>query len=85
MFAVPRGATSTSCAPSADDRFESRTDVASVLWQNGLLGYVDGRGGPTYFSIGDAEDFRLPSDVSEYVFHPCVVASSGIHPGRSPR
>ena len=44
----------------AAGRFEDRTDLTSVLWQNGLLGYVDGSGAGRYYSLGDVEDFRLP-------------------------
>jgi hypothetical protein len=66
---------------TADDRFQGRTDLPSVLWQNGLLGYVDDSGAATYYSVGDTEDFRLPSDVDQYVFHPCLAAAGGIQLG----
>jgi hypothetical protein len=62
----------------AESHFQSSTDLATVLWQNGLLGFVDDGGHPRYFSIGDLEDFALPTDATEYVFHPCLVQSTGL-------
>src|SRR6201986_2539205 len=37
----------------ADLHFEKTTDLASVLWQNGLLGYVDDAGQRRFYSMGD--------------------------------
>lgn len=62
----------------ADSHFERATDLASVLWQNGLLGYIDDHGAERYYSVGDTEDFHVPKDVTEYVFHACLVESIGI-------
>jgi hypothetical protein len=62
----------------ADGHFESNTDLASVLWQNGLLGYLDERGKPQYYSLGDVDEFFFPDDIAEYIFHPCLVHSVGI-------
>jgi hypothetical protein len=61
----------------ADLHFEKATDLASVLWQNGLLGYVDDLGLRRFYSMGDAEEFHFPPDVGTYVLHPCLVHAVG--------
>jgi hypothetical protein len=60
----------------ADSHFERATNLASVLWQNGLLGYVDEAGGRRFYSMGDVEQFHFP-DVGTYVLHPCLVHAVG--------
>jgi hypothetical protein len=62
----------------ANPHFESATDLASVLWQNGLLGYLDGRGQSRFYSLGDVDEFHLPADVDRYVIHPCLARSVGL-------
>jgi hypothetical protein len=61
----------------ADLHFQKTTDLASVLWQNGLLGYVDEAGQRRFYSMGDIEEFHLPPEVSTYVLHPCLVHAVG--------
>jgi|HubBroStandDraft_1064217.scaffolds.fasta_scaffold07480_3 hypothetical protein len=61
----------------ADLHFEKATDLASVLWQNGLLGYVDENGRRRYYSMGDIEQFHFPPEVATYVLHPCLVHAVG--------
>ena len=61
----------------ADLHFEKATDLASVLWQNGLLGYVDESGRRRFYSMGDVEEFHFPPDVGTYVLHPCLVYAVG--------
>src|SRR6266513_942427 len=61
----------------ADLHFEKTTDLASVLWQNGLLGYVDETGRRRFYSMGDVEEFHFPPEVDTYVLHPCLVATVG--------
>jgi len=61
----------------ADLHFEKATDLASVLWQNGLLGYVDEAGRRRFYSMGDIEQFHFPPDVGTYVLHPCLVNAVG--------
>ncbi len=61
----------------ADAHFEKTTDLASVLWQNGLLGYVDEIGRRRFYSMGDVEEFHFPPEVDTYVLHPCLVATVG--------
>ena len=61
----------------ADVHFEKATDLASVLWQNGLLGYVDETGQSRFYSMGDVEQFHFPPDVDTYVLHPCLVYTVG--------
>jgi hypothetical protein len=61
----------------ADMHFQEPTDLASVLWQNGLLGYVDEIGRRRFYSMGDVEEFHFPPDVGTYVLHPCLVNAVG--------
>ena len=61
----------------ADLHFEQATDLASVLWQNGLLGYVDETGRRRFYSMGDVEEFHFPPDVATFVLHPCLVHAVG--------
>jgi hypothetical protein len=61
----------------ADLHFEKATDLPSVLWQNGLLGYVDEIGRRRFYSMGDIEQFHFPPDVDTYVLHPCLVHAVG--------
>jgi hypothetical protein len=61
----------------ADLHFEQTTDLASVLWQNGLLGYVDESGRRRFYSMGDVEQFHFPPEVSTYVLHPCLAQAVG--------
>ena len=61
----------------ADLHFEKATDLASVLWQNGLLGYIDESGRRRFYSMGDVEEFHFPPDVGTYVLHPCLVHTVG--------
>jgi hypothetical protein len=60
----------------ADVHFDKATDLASVLWQNGLLGYIDEAGQRRFYSLGDVEEFHFP-EVDTYVLHPCLVHSVG--------
>jgi hypothetical protein len=60
-----------------DLHFQQATDLASVLWQNGLLGYVDETGRRRFYSMGDVEDFHFPPDVATFVLHPCLVYAVG--------
>jgi hypothetical protein len=61
----------------ADQHFEQATDLPSVLWQNGLLGYVDESGRRRFYSMGDVEQFHFPPEVDTYVLHPCLVYTVG--------
>ena len=62
----------------ANPHFEGATDVGSVLWLNGMLGYVDPDGRERFYALGDIEDFQLPPDVDTYVVHPCLARSIGL-------
>jgi hypothetical protein len=61
----------------ANLHFEKATDLASVLWQNGLLGYIDEVGRRRFYSLGEVEEFHLPPEVDTYVLHPCLVHTVG--------
>jgi hypothetical protein len=61
----------------ADLHYERATNLATVLWQNGLLGYVDEAGRRRYYSMGDIEQFHFPPEVDTYVLHPCLAYAVG--------
>lgn len=60
---------------AGDEVFEGHTDVPSVLWQNGLLGYAETETTYRFYSLHDIDDFEVPEDVDEYAFHPVVLDS----------
>ena len=60
-----------------DQHFEKATNLAAVLWQNGLLGYVDESGRRRFYSMSDVEQFHYPPDANTYVLHPCLVYAVG--------
>jgi Protein tyrosine and serine/threonine kinase len=72
----PRGDL-TALQEVADLHFEQATDLASVLWQNGLLGYVDESGLHRFYSMGDVEQFHFPPEAAMYVLHPCLAHAVG--------
>jgi hypothetical protein len=71
-------------AEEASTRFDGRTDVFTVLWQNGLLGY--GEGDPDenrtrFYRIRDGSDeFLVPRQKDYYVLHSCLIGAAGIEP-----
>jgi hypothetical protein len=71
---------------AGNEVFEGHTDVPSVLWQNGLIGYAESATTYRFYSLHDIDDFEVPEDVDEYAFHPVVldavraVHSTGSHP-----
>jgi len=57
------------------------SDPFSVLWQNGMLGYLaDENEGEKYvfYSEDMMLEFKLPRYKGKYVFHPCMVDSVGL-------
>jgi hypothetical protein len=68
----------------AAERFDERTDVFSVLWQNGLLGYERGASDASresFYSIKEHSDsFLVPDDCDSYVLHSCLIDALGIRP-----
>jgi hypothetical protein len=57
------------------------SDPFSVLWQNGMLGYLDDENeGEKYifYSEDMMLEFKLPRHKRKYVFHPCMVDSVGL-------
>jgi hypothetical protein len=64
-------------AMQAHGKFDSSTDLPSVLWQNGLLGYVETSGEARFYSHADMDQFIVPT-AHGYVFHPCMIDSVGI-------
>jgi hypothetical protein len=62
----------------ADDAFDRATNLPSVLWQSGLLGYVEKDGEAHFYSQADMDQFDIPMDMDDYVFHPCMIDSARI-------
>jgi hypothetical protein len=64
----------------AKKKFGEETDAFSVLWQNGLLGYVSRReDSETHVFYSDYNDeLRLPEIDGEYVLHSCIIDSVGV-------
>jgi hypothetical protein len=65
----------------ATDLFGEDPKCFSVLWQNGLLGYTERREesvNTVFFSEERMDDFNLPQEKDEYVFHSCLIDSVGI-------
>ncbi len=72
---------------SGDVLADTTLDPFSILWRNGLVGYVDDhdpKAPATFFSEGSMSDFNLPLGRNGYVFHPCVTESVGLRV-RGPR
>jgi hypothetical protein len=69
----------------ARERFDC--DVFSLMWRNGLVGYVDDSEQEERFIFYDYDSlnsFSLPIEAREYVFHPIVIDATGI-PSRDNR
>jgi hypothetical protein len=66
--------------------FEGRTDVLTVLWQNGLLGYEERPGADMaiFYSVSDMDRFQFPTEAPIYVLHPCVLDSVAGIRGKGP-
>jgi len=62
---------------SAQGVFEASSDVTSVLWQNGLLGYTDGNS-DIFYSLDTASRFKLPLGAEQFVFHPSLHECAGL-------
>jgi hypothetical protein len=81
------GDTREDAVTAARRSFEGRTDVLTVLWQNGLLGYEERPGAEMaiFYSVSDMDRFQFPTEAPIYVLHPCVLdAVSGIRGKGSP-
>jgi hypothetical protein len=59
----------------AEDAFDRTTHFPSVLWQSGLLGYVDKDGEAHFYSQADMDQFDIAMDMDDYVFHPSLIDS----------
>jgi hypothetical protein len=58
-----------------------QSDLATVLWQNGLLGFVgrrNGSEGTFFYSMGGTAELQPPLSEREYVLHPCLIDAVGI-------
>jgi Caspase domain len=61
-------------------QFETRLDPIDVLWQHGLIGFVDGpvlTGSVTFYSLAHEGRLTLPRDRDGYALHPIVLAAVG--------
>ncbi len=56
--------------------FGETVDIASLLWQHGLVGYIDGprkTGRPVFYSAIDENELTLSTDHDAYAFHPIMI------------
>ncbi len=53
-------------------------DLASVLWQSGVLGVEEEDARPRFFSMDRLGRMRLPSDAQSFVFHPSMREVAGL-------
>jgi hypothetical protein len=63
-------------AEIATEHFSGKADPISALWQNGLIGYIDGRvadGPVVFYAAGHEDGLRLPTGKRGYALHPIVV------------
>jgi hypothetical protein len=67
-----------SLSSSAREKFDC--DVFSLMWRNGLIGYVDPSRDEKYvfYDHDSLNSFELPAQYNEYVFHPIVIDATGI-------
>ena len=55
-------------------------DLASVLWQSGILGVEEEGGHPRFFSMDRLGRMRLPTDADSFVLHPSMREVAGLQP-----
>ncbi len=64
-----------------NELFGDDIDFFTILWQNGLIGYVNNYGDERkiiFYKEGTLEDFSIPLGKNEYVFHSCLIDSVGL-------
>ncbi|SFT33439.1 hypothetical protein SAMN05660657_00135 [Geodermatophilus amargosae] len=57
---------------ATDATLQGECHLATVLWQNGLLGYREGQL-THFYSLSRMDEFDIPRDAAEYVLHPCLI------------
>jgi hypothetical protein len=63
------------------NEFAHDSDVMSILWQGGLLGYIEGdplTDQPIFFGDRDIDSLRLDTQKPGYAVHPCLVDCVGL-------
>jgi hypothetical protein len=65
---------------AGEKRFGTGVDIATILWLNGALGYVDGRSKDcvTFFFDLGKHDFRPPERNVSFALHSCLIDSTGV-------
>ncbi len=58
--------------------FGTASAPLAALWQNGLLGYVEDDGMPTFYGATEYDELRMPLYRSSYVLHPMGVYALGL-------
>lgn len=61
--------------------FGENSDILSILWLNGLLGYIDGsnvNNKVIFVSDENISEFKLPLNKKFYAFHSCVIDGVGL-------
>jgi hypothetical protein len=75
------GRTLQSARELLSQQFDGQSDFATVLWQNGLLGFVgrrNGGEGTFFYSMSGLTDLQPPLSEREYVLHPCLIDAVGL-------
>ncbi len=71
-------------AQAASEEFDGKTNLMSVLWQNGLLGYSDGDfecGDYRFYQVNhDPDHLLVPTAKPTYVLHSCLIDALGLRP-----
>ena len=65
----------------AFEMFGKDSDPFSILWQNGMVGYLSDDNEDekyVFYSEDMMVDFKLPKQKTQYVFHPCLVDAVGL-------
>jgi hypothetical protein len=61
-------------------QFGDATDVPSVLWQNGLLGYINDDSAAVFRETGQTDDMQIPQTWKSYVLHTTLIDVLGLRP-----
>lgn len=61
--------------------FGDAVDISSLLWQHGLVGYIDGprkTGKPVFYSAMDENQMTLTTEHDAYALHPIMIDAVGL-------
>ena len=61
--------------------FGDAVDISSLLWQHGLVGYIDGprkTGKPVFYSAMDENQMTLTTEHDAFALHPIMIDAVGL-------